>query len=274
MTIETPNEDRFSGINPDELDPALKQLYKSMQADYTRKRQEDADSKKAAEDRATQLEEEHTKLVEQYNATREYTGQLEEANVKWQQWFDSNQSSDEDGGDENANNQDGDGNMNANANASPDSGNANVNLDVDARIAAVTSRYDKGIQELSNNQAKLEKQLGFSLQLSEIEKEHGSDFEIDRQRIVKTAIDMGTDDLSAAFQTAYQPEIIQKKVDAGVAEKLKETEEANKQSIIDGAGRAAEPTYYTRPENAPRTYPEATKQIAQELAAKGESLIT
>lgn len=53
--VET-EEDAFTKLDPEKLSPELKGLYKSMQADYTRKRQEDAKQVKELEKRLAQIE--------------------------------------------------------------------------------------------------------------------------------------------------------------------------------------------------------------------------
>lgn len=59
-----PKEDAFTKVNPDELPDELKSVYKSLQADYTRKRQEDRDA-------ANQLKKEVDDLRELLNSRQD-----------------------------------------------------------------------------------------------------------------------------------------------------------------------------------------------------------
>ena len=54
---EDNKDDLFSNINPEELSPELKETYKSMQGDYTRKTQAIADLRKGYEDSEAKFEE-------------------------------------------------------------------------------------------------------------------------------------------------------------------------------------------------------------------------
>ena len=84
---EKPNESQFTELNPENLSEELQTIYKSMQADYTRK------TKAIANDRKTFAEKE-ADIRTEYDEKLKTYGSMEQEVTQWRNWY-SNQQTEE-----------------------------------------------------------------------------------------------------------------------------------------------------------------------------------
>jgi hypothetical protein len=121
--------------------------------------------------------------------------------------------------------------------------------------------FEKRLNSLAEQQGKLSNAFTLSLDLVEQKFAHP---EMDIQKVLKTATEKGLGDLSAAYDTTYRDEIIGKQVEEKVATRIKEKEAEAKKTLETGSGTV--PLTFTKPEQAPKSFTDATQQFLKERA--------
>lgn len=269
--MSTGNEDRFTSINPDELSPELQQVYKMLQRDYTKKRQEESGRVKDAEERLQAQEAQLRELSTNFEAVRDYARGVEDNNLKWQEWYKYQQEQ------EQAKAQLGNQTQTPKQ-AVPGMSATDRQLLQQANAGELSSaqleqfekyflgKFGSTMQSLTDGLSKMEQKLGYSMQLNELLRTRGREFDIDPKRIVDAAVSMGTTKLDEAFEKAYSTEIEDKKKSAWLEEAKKTWEAEQKSTALEGLSRQKTETFYTRPADTPRSYEEAGQKIAEEIA--------
>lgn len=231
-------------VDPNNLPEELKTIYKNMQADYTRKTQELAERRKAFDEKESQWE---TKLQEFGAAVQERD--------QWRQWYASIEA--DNGGDDPA--------ADPALNHTPTG-----DEDGDAMTSAKIAQLEKTIQELQgklgnyddlikSTQDRTGRMFAYHTQLSDILRSHP---EVDRDKLVKHAVDKGFTDLEAARQDLYHDDIINAEVEKRLEERLKE----ERAKHVTGTGRQV----VLKPRSeGPKSYGEATQSILDQKAADG-----
>ena len=268
----TTNEDRFTGINPEDLAPELQQLYKMMQRDYTKKRQAESQELKELKTAVQQMRaavEERDKFIEE---SKLYITTLEDANMKWRQWHDSTEEQRQKfeaaakGG--NGNGQQQQQQFTKQEQEILRADPANFTKEQLSKLDEYFSnKFGGTFQELGDELKKVKTQLKFSNQLNDIFRKWGNDkdLKVDQDAILKKAIERGDPDAMAAFQDLYGETLRKKEVDAEVERRWQEKLESEKKTALEGISRPQ--TFYTRPEQVPRSYEEATAMTLGEIAA-------
>jgi hypothetical protein len=272
------NEERFSNVDPNDLPPEMQALYKSLQRDYTQKRQ--ADSAKAAEaqQKLEQTSSQYQQLAQQYQTVRQYASSVEDNNLKWQEWYKDLDASGilqagkqgaqsaQDQGFQQSAAQPGAGKMSA---TDRELLNSDLSQLSPQQLEAVDKhflgKYGQTIQGLSDNVYKLQKQLGYTLQLSDLKDKRGKDFNIDPKRVIDAAVSIGTDNLNVAFETAYAKELQESAFAERLAKAKEEWAAENKTSALDGVSRSRQELFYTKKPETSGSYEDASQTIADEL---------
>lgn len=271
------NEERFSNVDPNELSPELQQVYKMLQRDYTQKRQADAKAAKEAMEKLEQVSKAHAELSTQFQAVRTYAQQVEDNNLKWQDWYKNLEESgvltqQQQAAQAARASNDGTGQpATAGHMSATDRELLNTNRE-DLSPAQLEhldkyflGKYGNTLQGLTDNVTKLQKQLGYTLQLNDLVRNKGKDFDIDPKRIIDAAVSIGTDNLNVAFEKAYDKEL----KDREFAERLKAAKEEwmneQKSSQLEGVTKSRTELFYTKPESLPNNYDQASQQILDEL---------
>jgi len=257
------NEDRFTDINPDDLPPELQVVYKSLQRDYTKKRQADSNRAREAEERLTQLEAQTAKQAEYIEQAQAYIVSLENTNTDWQKFFETNKDKLE--------TKMSDDKL---SEKEKEILNTDKKLLTKAELADLDEyfegKFGKGFSELSSQVKKLTTQVKFGQQLNEIDRTYGGQLKsIDRDKIINRAIERGDGDAFKAFDDVYGADLKEAEFTDRLAKEKEKWIEESKNKAMAGITSAHKPHIYVRPDNAPRTYEEASEQTINELAASG-----
>lgn len=262
MTIKDKTDDRteneeakFTGVDPESLADDLKPIYKSLQADYTRKTQEVAQQRK-------DFEANETKWKDQL---KEY-GAVEQEVKQWRDWY---ASLEEEVGDEGG--QSGDG-LELKSAGQGSGGVADID---EGGQSAPDARILTTINVLNSKIAELEGQLGgmnetlrksrdqtnrmfvYNDQLNKLEGSYGK---IDRKMILDHALKTGHTDLEKAYKDLYQDDLIQAEVDKRVQEELKKERTST-------AVKSGQQVIFRPKEGRPKNWEEATAAALKEIGS-------
>jgi len=253
---QTINKDElFSSIDPETLAPELKQIYKGMQADYTRKTQDVAGRRKEFDDRETQFE----------DKLKEY-GAVEQEVKQWRDWYANLE--------ENPDN--GTGETKTAATEGPtDTKTPNYLEEPGAEnmqkfVSDLTAKQDKELTGLKSEVEKLQTMLkdntdqtsrmfSYHAQLNDLAGEYK---DLNKQELLDYALKAGQMDLTKAYKDLHQDDLIEEQVKVRVEEELKK----QRTQGIRGPGQQI---LVKRGKDTNKTFEEATQSILDERAAKG-----
>lgn len=235
-------ESNFTNIDPATLSPELQEIYKSMQAGFTKKTQEMADRQKAFEAKEQSWEKELKKF-----------GVVEEENKKWNEWYagleedtdTTKTSQQEDQSADTDTSQDSDvQKILKNFQDSQTSTVNNLKQEVDTLKAALKQSTDQ-----------TSRMFNYQSQLGELAEEYEG---IDKQAILDHALKIGQPDLKKAYSDLYHDDLVQREVDKRVEEELAKRR-------TQGIRAGAQQVIVKRSSNAPKSFAEATEQIANSI---------
>jgi hypothetical protein len=252
---QTINKDElFSSLDPETLAPELKQIYKGMQADYTRKTQDVAGRRKEFDDRETQFE----------DKLKEY-GAVEQEVKQWRDWYANLE--------ENPDN--GTGEPKTTTPAEPtgqtpnyleEPGMENVKKYVtdltskhDGELTAVKSEVEKLQTMLKDNTDQTSRMFSYHAQLNDLAGEYK---DLNKQELLDYALKAGQMDLTKAYKDLHQDDLIEEQVKVRVEEELKK----QRTQGIRGPGQQI---LVKRGKDTHKTFEEATQSILDDRAAKG-----
>ncbi len=242
----------------DELPPELQPVYKSLQGDYTRKREADAASVRDANARIEELQSQLASSQDNLQKATEYGNSVEVLNTEWQQW----------------NNTlidkgilDREGKITADPGtgqpaaepANQPAGSENPFTPEQVAYLKETLGKDLGVDvgTLATNYDNLNRRVNFNSHLDEILREdHG--FKVNRSDVLKTAVDMGIDDPTMAFEKTYHDDILELEATKRADQIIKDRDLKAKDDLSGNVTAGSH--LYTRPEG-PRSYEEATAEI-------------
>ena len=253
-------DDVFTNIDPATLDPELQGIYKSMQADYTRKTQQIAEMKKDFDKKGTEFEGKLKNL-----------GALEQEVNQWRNWYaylqESGNPDNQDPGV-----QDPNGNLNPNNDLDDNfllnslNGDGNPQNAQDPRVQALQDEITslkENIMSLSEaikgSEDQTQRLFNYHSQLTDLKSKHD---DLDQRALLDHALKNGFTDLNKAYEDLYHEDIFNAAVEARVNEELNKTRVSN---LIGNSRRLiVKPS-----KDTPKTFTEATEQILQERAAGG-----
>jgi len=239
------SDEGFTNINPDTLPPELQSLYKQMQGDYTRKRQEDANRARAAELQAQELS-------QQYRESQQQLGQYAQANDMWVEWskqvadIQSPQAAYDPGGTPYF--------MEGGA---PDP-NSYQPMDVPGQGQAYVRRrtedertilkQQKRLETLEEQTARLQTALDMALQIDELRHQYK---DMDPKLVIDTALQNKLPNLKQARDIAYREQDLKAEVDLKVEERMKELQEQERHKVLDGQTDTPFELFKKMPEKPP-----------------------
>lgn len=243
----------FTDVDPEKLPDELKSVYKSMQADYTRKTQALAETRKEFETREQRLQEQ----LKDYGATEQELQQ-------WREWYRSLEEEAEHvpaagnlGGtrqdDKPApSGQDGDGT------SSPDFTRVATTVEaLNAKIAELEGQLTGVNESLRQSRNQTNRMFVYHDQLNKLEQDYGK---IDRKKILDHALQAGYTDLTKAYRDLYQDDLIQSEVDKRVAEELKKQRTAT-------AVKSGQQVIFKPKEGRPKNWEEATAAALRDIGS-------
>ena len=255
-TTDTPStdeqaEDMFSSIDPETLAPELKQIYKGMQADYTRKTQDLAQTRKDFGDREDQFE---AKLKE--------FGGLEQEVTQWRDWYKSLEDNPEE--DQGQQAQDPTPTTDNTYLDEPGSDDLRKHMDGLAQqqgkdITSLRAEVERLQSTLKDTTDQTSRMFSYHAQLNDLS---GQYKDLDKQELLDYALKAGQMDLSKAYKDLHQDDLIEQEVQQRVEDELKK----QRTQGIRGPGRQV----LVKPgKNTPKNFEEATQQIMNDRAAQG-----
>jgi hypothetical protein len=246
------DEQAFSSINPDELSPELQEVYKSMQADYTRKTQEIANLRKDFASKEAQWEEK----LKSYGA-------IEHENRQWRDWYKSLEEQAEEADGQHQTPTDTDASL---PNYLEEPGSGELKKYVESLQQTHKTEIGSLKQEIESLQAALKdttvqtsRMFNYHAQLNELAGKYPN---LNKQELLDHALQTGQTDLEKAYRDKYQDDIITQMVEERVEERL--AKERTKGIKSTGQQFVMKPS-----KDAPKNWAEATQQILDERAAQG-----
>jgi len=264
---ETRNDDQtenFTKVDPNSLPDELKDIYKSLQADYTKKTQSLAEMRK-------EWEKEKNQLMDQLKVLGAYENEIQ----RWRTWYeelekeanageitDPNRSNDLDNLLDDA----------TNSNSDPGS-TSDATKQIAAlkkEIEALTGQLSSLHEAIKTTDDRTARMFTYQSQLSDLEKEYaelakslGKDnLELDRVKLLQYAKEHGITDLKRAYQEVYADDIIEKRA----RDRLRELEQERRTRGIHSTGRKV---VFKPSSEKPRSFSEATEQVLNELSKDG-----
>lgn len=241
-TQQDKTQDSFTNIDPATLSPELQEIYKSMQAGFTKKTQEFSQRQKDFSEREKKWEEELKRF-----------GAVEAENRKWHEWYQGLQEEDS--------TQEAQSIQNTELPKQDDS-SVDVRKILEQFQHSQSSSVNNLKQEIDYLKAALKqstdqtsRMFNYQSQLSELEREYEG---LDKQKVLDHALRIGQPDLKKAYMDLYHDDLIHKEVEKRLQEELAKH---RTQGIRAGAQQVIVRTR----KNAPRTFAEATEQIANSL---------
>ena len=237
-------------------DPRLSALYKSMQADYTRKTQSVATDAKAMKDLQDQLDEMKS-YVEQAEAYVNYAAPIVKQFEEGQYTFPTN-----------GNDKGGKG-RNQGSSSSKDA----IIDELLGRIEHLEGQFDKGGQEINNAIGRLDKMFNYLGEINDLQIQRFNEtgkFDLDIPKLLSTAKERKTPSLRDAFEFAYKDERIDRAAKAKADELYKE---AQAKHTTEEGKRTPSPkseTIFRLSKDTPKSFGEATEQ-ALNAANTGKS---
>lgn len=255
---------KFTDMDPEKLPDELKGIYKSMQADYTRKTQALADDRKGFETRESKLQD----RLKDYGAAEQELNQ-------WREWY---KSLEEEAGQEfgadgllNAGGTD-QGGTHDDKSGTGDDKSVSDQTGGDSRVLATISALNSKIAELEGQLTGVNETLRKSRdqtnrmfvyhdQLNKLEGKYGtSEKPIDRKVILDHALKNGFTDLDKAYRDLYQDDIMQLEVDRRVQEELKKQRTAT-------AVKSGQQVIFKPKEGRPTSWEAATEAALKEIGS-------
>lgn len=247
-------DELFSSIDPETLAPELKQIYKGMQGDYTRKTQDLASRKTEFETKETGFED---KLKE--------FGAVEKEVKDWRDWYASLEENPDDGTKAKT----------ATTTTTPDTttpdyldepGAEKFKKYVDdltskqeTELTGMKTELEKLQATLKDNTDQTSRMFSYHAQLNDLA---GKYPDLDKQALLDHALKEGQMDLTKAYKDLHQDELIAEQVKKGVEEELKK----QRTQGIRGPGQQI----IVKPgKDTPKSFEEATQSIIDERAAQG-----
>jgi len=235
-------EDSFTNLDPATLAPELQEIYKTMQAGFTKKTTEYADKQKEFDAREQKWEDELKKF-----------GAVDAENKKWHEWYAGLQ---EDGTNEQ------DPTPEPKIPEDPNESTPDLRKYLDdfqksqsSTVSNLQGEIDGLKAALKQSTDQTSRMFNYQSQLGELERDYK---DLDKQKVLDHALKIGQPDLKKAYSDLYYDDLIELEVKKRLDEELKK---ARTQGIRSGAQQVIVKTK----DNAPKSFAEATQQIVNSL---------
>jgi len=242
-------EENFASIDPETLPDELKSLYKSMQADYTRKTQDLSSRRKEYDEREKQWQEQ----LKTYGA-------VEQEVEQWRNWYKSLEEQADDQQPTPKQEQLAD----VNYLDEPDSDGLKKYLtEMQDKYSTTVSSLREEIASLkaslSDTTNRTSRMFNYHAQLNELGQKYK---DLNKQELLEYALKTGQPDLDKAYKDLHQDDFIEQEVERRLADKEKELRTRG----IRGPGQQV---ILKRSESSPKSFTEASEQVLRERAAQG-----
>jgi len=244
-------DDVFSSVDINTLAPELQTIYKGFQGDYTRKTQDLATRRKEFEAKETEFE---SKLVG--------SGELKQEVKQWRDWYASLEDSESGKTEQNQQTLTTD----TTTNYLDEPGLEPVKKYLSEfeatkgkELTALKATVEQLQSVIKDTTDQTSKMFSYHAQLNDLAGQHK---DLDKQKLLDFALENGHLDLTKAYNTLYQDDIIADRVKQGVEEELKK----QRTQGIRGTGQQV---IVRQGKDTPKTFEEATQSILDERATLG-----
>jgi hypothetical protein len=234
-------QDTFTNLDPATLSPELQEIYKTMQAGFTKKTTEYAERQKEFNQKEQKWEDELKKF-----------GAVDAENKKWHTWYEGLQ--EQEAADTPTTL---DPVLPTDTESEPDIRKylEEFQTSQSSTMNNLQSEVENLKAALKNSTDQTSRMFNYQSQLGELEREYG---DLDKQKVLDHALKVGQPDLKKAYSDLYHDELIegevQKRLEAELAKQRTQGIRSNAQQII-----------VRSKDNAPKSFAEATQQIANSL---------
>jgi hypothetical protein len=242
------NDELFKdlGINPNELAPELQKLYKSMQADYTKKTQAVAEKTKEF----TAREQEYMQKLQNYGA-------MEQETTQWREWYKSleEQTKGEDSVAQKAKEDE----LRTQLAKGEPAANAEMLRKLEEQIVSLKGEVLNAQKAMTDSSKRVDRMFNYQAQLNELA---GKYPKLDKQKLLDHALKSGQMDLEKAYSDLYRTDIVEEEVQRRLKEELAKAR-------TDGIHSSSRPMIIRKSEK-PLSWEEATESIVRERAVQGK----
>lgn len=234
------------GINPNDLAPEMQKLYKSMQADYTRKTQTLAEMRKDW----TTKEQDFMGKLQNYGALEQEVGQ-------WREWYKTLE--DQVGGDDKALLEQKEKELKEKlSKGEPDAYQAVIQR-LEGEVNGLKGKLGEYDKAFSERDKRVDRMFNYQTQLTDLASKHDK---LDKSKLLEHALKTGQTDLEKAYQDLYRDDIIEERVQA----RLKEEVAKMRTDGIHSTGRPM----VVKSSGKPLSFEEATDLIVRERIRDGK----
>ena len=234
------------GINPNDLAPEMQKLYKSMQADYTRKTQTLAEMRKDW----TTKEQDFMGKLQNYGALEQEVGQ-------WREWYKTLE--DQVGGDDKAALELKEKELKEKlSKGEPDAYQAVIQR-LEGEITGLKGKlgeYDKAFGERDK---RVDRMFNYQAQLADLKDKYPK---LDKSKLLEHALKNGQTDLEKAYKDLYADDILEERVQARLKEEVAKMR-------TDGIHSPARPMV-VKTSGKPLSFDDATEMIVRERLRDGK----
>jgi len=231
-------DETFTNLDPATLTPELQEIYKSMQAGFTKKTQEFSDRSK-----------EFTTKEQKWEEELKTFGAVEQENKKWHEWYQNLQEEDD-----------------SVIEVQPETALSDAATEQSPEVREILKQFqDSQSSSVNNLQQEIDglkaalknttdqtsRMFNYQSQLGDLEKEYT---DIDKQKVLDHALKIGQPDLKKAYSDLYHDDLLEHEVQKRL------TEELAKQRT-QGIRSNAQQIIVKSKNNAPKSFAQATEQI-------------
>lgn len=233
-------------VNPNELAPELQKLYKSMQADYTRKTQSLAEFRKES----SAKEQEYMQRLQNYGA-------MEQEVTQWRDWYKSleDQTKQDDEGAQKLKEDE----LRQQLSKGEPAANAEMLKRLEEQVTGLKSELLNAQKAMTDSSKRVDRMFNYQAQLADLASKHSG---LDKQKLLDFALKNGQVDLEKAYTDLYRDDIVEEQVQRRLKEELAKTR-------TDGIHSSSRPVIVKRSEK-PLSWEEATEAIVKERAVQGK----
>lgn len=234
------------GIDPNKLPEDLQKIYKSMQADYTRKTQTLAEMRK-----------EWTAKDQEYAQKFQNLGALEQEVGQWREWYKSLE--EQVGGDDKAALEAKDKELREKASKGEPDANAALIKRLEDEVNSLKGALGNVDKTIGESQKRVDRMFNYQSQLTELA---GKYPKLDKSKLLDHALKSGQTDLEKAYKELYYDDLLESEVQKRLKEEVAKIR-------TDGIHSPAKPMF-VRPSGSPLSFEEATEQIVKERIQQGK----
>lgn len=237
--------EKFTDLDPEKLPEELKSIYKSMQADYTRKTQAIADLKKDFAEKETEFQDKLKSF-----------GAVEQEVKQWRDWYKQLEEQ-ATGDDKTGDLKNDDLDLTKLDDSDTNAGLVKLIKGIEQKIADLEGELASVSGSVTDSRNMTNRMFNYQAQLDELTGKYSS---VDKKKVLDHALKTGQTNLEKAYRDLYQDDIIQAEVDRRLEEERK------KDRASTGIKTPGQKIVVRSSEGTPKTFAEASEQILKQMS--------